>query len=148
MKRLIAEPVSEEHYTADACIVWCLDARFSHLLESFLKHEEMAHVDLLKVAGGARGLASRATDAERDYLLNQIETSLRLHKTPIIVLMVHAGCGAYDQRFSRKDEEEKFYSSELGKARAAVSLYLRERGIAARVLAYYADFEGLIEIEP
>ena len=64
---------SKEHYTADACVVWCFDDRFYKLLKAFGKQEGFAHIDLVKVAGGAKALAGDASP-DRDFVLNQIKT--------------------------------------------------------------------------
>jgi hypothetical protein len=147
MKRLIPEPVPEEHYDADACVVWCFDDRFTNLYTSFYRHEEFAHIDMVKVAGGAKGLASPAEQTEQAYLLDQIEKSLKLHHPPLIVLMVHAGCGAYGKQFPSKDEETEFYKAELEKAETTVNNFLAEKGKSAKILKYYADFGGLWELD-
>ena len=80
---MAAEPLvkfesSKEHYAANACVVWCFDDRFYKLLKAFGKQEGFAHIDLVKIAGGAKALASAdGASPDRDFVLNQIKTSAR-----------------------------------------------------------------------
>lgn len=49
----------------------------------------------IRVAGGAKCLATPDPESERDFVLEQIPKSIRLHGTDRVVLMVHSDCGAY-----------------------------------------------------
>jgi hypothetical protein len=145
---------SREHYTADACIVWCFDDRFSDLLEAFKKERGFKHADVVKCAGGAKALAADGSNGltagggpERDFVLNQIKTSIKLHKTPIVILMVHIDCGGYggSAAFGNdRDAERRHHEAELGKAAGFVQSQLP--GIA--VESHIADFDGVREVAP
>ncbi len=143
MARLIDQAVDHAHYRADACIVWCFDDRFSPLLETLIKREGFSRIDLIKVAGGAKDLASPAHTDDRRYLLAHIEKSITLHHPRKIILMVHAECGAYGRPFSNREEETQFYAGELGKAARALGQLVRQARGAIALLTYYADFGGL-----
>jgi carbonic anhydrase len=84
-----------DHYRADACVVSCFDARFELVTRKFLKRRAIWWTDPLKIAGGAKIFASPADESERSFALSQVQTSMRLHRTTRIVLMVHSDCGAY-----------------------------------------------------
>jgi len=144
MERIIAQEVPEGHYTADICLIWCFDARFSPLLDEFSK--QFSHVDLVKVAGGAKGIADREDSVGQDFLLRQIEGSIKLHQTKTVGLMVHANCGAYGKSFPSKEEEAAFYGGELGKAKSVVEQFLASQNMKADVECYLADFKGLSRI--
>jgi len=147
MQKILSYLGSKEHYRADACIVWCFDNRFSGLLEAYIKDRKFTHVDLVKVAGGAKGLAApkwdpdpsrrKLAEAERTYLLDQIAKSIKLHHTQDIVLMAHSECGAYGGA-----TDEEFYESELNKAKDIASSQFKE----VKVTSLFADFEGLHSI--
>ena len=137
MKRIISAKIKKDHYKADACILWCFDDRFSPLLQQLIAAKNFKHVDLIKVAGGARDLASQT------YLLEQIEKSIKLHQTPRVVLMVHADCGAYGKKFESLADEQKFYAEELRKAGEAVEKFLRKSNRKIKIERYFADFQGL-----
>lgn len=146
MERIVSEKIENHHYRADACIVWCFDDRFSNLLQKFIAARGWKHTDLIKVAGGAKGLASPTNEAEREYLLDQIAKSIKLHQPPMIALMVHADCGAYGKSFRSESVEREFYTNELSKAGETVSGFLAQNSIGAQVEKYFADFNGLSKI--
>jgi carbonic anhydrase len=130
----------KEHYTADACVVWCFDDRFYKLLKAFGKQEKFGHIDLVKVAGGAKALAGDASP-ERDFLLGQIATSVRLHRTKRVILMLHRDCGGYggSKSFADAEAEKKELIDQLHQAQDFVKQQLAN----LTVDAYFADFDGL-----
>ena len=135
----------KEHYTAAACVVWCFDDRFYKLLKAFGKQEKFGHIDLVKVAGGAKALAGDASP-DRDFVLGQIKTSVRLHGTRRVVLMLHRDCGAYggSKGFAGPDAEKEELSVQLRKAQNFVKKEVPE---LATVDAVFADFDGLYMVE-
>lgn len=146
-KHIISEEVDSRHYTADACILWCFDDRFSGLLERLVLARGLSHIDLVKVAGGAKGLGSPDDEAERAYLVGQIKKSIELHGAPEVVLMVHTDCGAYGSpKFQAKEEERKFFTGELEKAEKALKDSLGEKAAPVHITKYFADFHGIVEV--
>jgi carbonic anhydrase len=138
----------KEHYTADACVVWCFDDRFYKLLKAFGKQEGFAHIDLVKIAGGAKALASTdAASPDRDFVLNQIKTSARLHGTKRVVLMLHRDCGAYggSKGFADAEAERDELVKQLHQTRDFVKKELQD-GPGISVDAYLAEFDGLYAI--
>jgi len=134
----------KEHYTADACVVWCFDDRFYKLLKAFGKEEAFGHIDLVKIAGGAKALAGEASP-DRDFLLNQLKTSVRLHGTNSVVLMLHRDCGAYggSKSFADADAEKAYLTDQLHRAKDIVKKEVPELS----VWTYFADLDGLYEID-
>ena len=134
---------SKEHYTADACVVWCFDDRFYKLLKAFGKQEGFGHIDLVKVAGGAKALAGGASP-DRDFVLGQIRTSVRLHGTKRVILMLHRDCGAYggSKSFADTEAEKNELMKQLRQAQDDVKKELRDVG-GLTVDACFADFDGL-----
>lgn len=141
MEPFFAFESQKEHYIADACVVWCFDDRFYKLLKAFGKHENFGYIDLVKVAGGAKALAGDPSP-ERDFLLDQIKTSIRLHGTKRVILMLHRDCGGYggSKSFANAGAEREELMGRLHRARAFVGKELPE---LAAVDAYFADFDGL-----
>ena len=84
-----------EKYHCDAAIVWCFDNRFELGFRKFLKRIGVVNSDPVKIAGGARFLASPDLETEREFVLEQIRKSMRLHGTRRVILMLHSDCGAY-----------------------------------------------------
>jgi Putative carbonic anhydrase len=144
MEKLVSFNSPKEHYTADACLVWCFDDRFYKLLKAFGKQEKFKHIDLVKVAGGAKALAG-GPSPDRDFVLGQIKTSARLHGTTRVVLMTHRDCGGYggSKNFADDKDERAFHEVQLAAARDFVAGELPD----ATVDAYFADFDGLYSSE-
>src|SRR2546430_6812394 len=84
-----------EKYQCDAAIVWCFDNRFELGFRKFLKRIGVVNTDPIKIAGGAKCLASPDHETDREFVLDQIRTSMRLHGTRRVILMLHSDCGAY-----------------------------------------------------
>lgn len=143
MKKILHHKARKDHYHADACVIWCFDNRFSMLLENFKKKMKFKNIDLVKVAGGAKVLATPQVEPAEKYILGQIEKSIKLHHTKCIVLMVHSGCGAYGKKFKSIRAERKFYLIELRKAKRTVQKFLKQNRQEKPVDTYYADFSAL-----
>jgi|SRR3989338_8038204 len=137
MQKIFSYESSKDHYIADACIVWCFDDRFSKLLDEYIKQQKFAHVDLVKVAGGAKDLASPESDSAGAYLLDQIAKSIKLHHTKEIILTMHSECGAYGG-----NTDSGYYSSELEKAKSVVQKHFSD--IAVKCV--FADFGGVFDV--
>ena len=59
-----------------------------------LNQPRVAHSDPIKVAGGAKCLASPQREGDREFFLERIRPSMSLHGTKRVILMVHSDCGA------------------------------------------------------
>jgi carbonic anhydrase len=107
----------------------------------------MNNVDPIKIAGGAKLLASPERESEREFVLDQVQKSVRLHATKLVILMVHSDCGAYGGLaggFGNDVElEAKHHEQEL--KTAARCIYERVPGIA--VQAYFVNFEGVWQVQ-
>jgi hypothetical protein len=141
MEKKISFRSSAEHYIADACVVWCFDDRFSGLLGEFSK--AFKNFDLVKIAGGAKALAGEASP-ERDFVLGQIKTSVKLHGAKRIILMLHRDCGAYggSKNFENPDAEKTSQENQLAVARQ----FIVDEVPDIPVDAYFADLDGLYSI--
>jgi hypothetical protein len=142
--KFIEAKASPEHYKAEACVVWCFDARFAASYDNFLNARGFPEdkVDLVKCAGGAQALAAES-GVDHETFTAQIEKSIRLHHTDRIVLMVHMDCGAYGGSKAFDNDHQKEWDhhvAELNKALAFI-----EKGfpdIKYRE-AWIADFDGV-----
>jgi hypothetical protein len=75
-------------------------------------------------------------------VLDQIRTSMRLHRTTRVILMLHSDCGAYGglEAFGGDAAAEREnHRSEMRKAREVLRAALPE----LTVEGYYVDFEGV-----
>jgi carbonic anhydrase len=134
-------------YSCDAAVLWCFDSRFDLGFRKFLKRIGVVNADPIKVAGGAKSLASPDPETDREFVLEQIRKSIRLHDTKRVILMVHSDCGAYGglaEGFGGDAQAEaSHHQREL--ALAAANLMKAIPGI--EIQAYFVDFEGIWDAE-
>jgi len=136
-----------EKYHCDAAIVWCFDNRFELGFRKFLKRIGVVNSDPIKIAGGAKCLASPDLETEREFVLQQIGKSIRLHGTRRVILMLHTDCGAYGGLAGGFDgdaaAERAHHRHEL--RRAAENLASAIPGV--EVSGYFVDFDGVWEAD-
>jgi hypothetical protein len=146
MNKVFHFDAPREKYHCDAAIIWCFDNRFELGFRKFLKRIGVANSDPIKIAGGAKCLASPELETEREFVLEQIRKSMHLHGTRRVILMLHSDCGAYgglDAFDGDAAAESVHHQEEL--RRAAENLALAIPGV--EVSAYFVDFEGVWEAD-
>ncbi len=134
-----------DHYVADAAVLCCFDHRISTAVRKFLKKQGIEHADMIVVAGGAKTLASPRNDFERDFILEQVRTSISLHQAKRVMVMSHSDCGAYgglDHFKGDSQAEAEHHRSEL--LRAGELLTSSFPGIS--VEPYFVKFDGIWEV--
>jgi len=141
MEKLFHFDAPREKYQCDAAVVWCFDNRFEAGFRKFLKKVGVYNSDPIKIAGGAKCLASAGYESE--FVLEQIRKSIHLHGANRVILMLHSDCGAYgglaggfggDAALERENHCRDM-------ARAQENLKAAIPGI--RVEGYFVDFEGV-----
>jgi hypothetical protein len=113
-------------------------------LRKLTKRLGIAHFDLICVAGGARCLSGDDSEANRQFVLEQIRASIRLHDTHTVLLMLHSDCGAYGGLPAFKNDaarEVEHHRQALRRARDFLSANIPE----LNVMGYFVDFEGVWE---
>lgn len=143
MKKVFHFDAPREKYHCDAAILWCFDNRFELGFRKFLKRIGVMNSDPIKLAGGAKVLASPEHESDREFVLDQIRKSIRLHGTKRVILMLHSDCGAYGG----------LAAGFQGNAAAEAAHHQRELQLAAanlraaipevEVQGYFVDFEGI-----
>jgi hypothetical protein len=134
-----------EKYHCDAAVIWCFDNRFELAFRKFLKRIGIVNSDPIKIAGGAKCLASPEHETDREFVLDQIRKSMRLHGTDRVILMLHSDCGAYGGLAggfggdARVEAARQHCELRL----AAENLLAAVPGIKAE--CYFVDFEGVWE---
>lgn len=142
MTKLFHFDAPREKYHCDAVIVWCFDNRFELGFRKFLKRIGIVNSDPIKIAGGAKSLASPDHESEREFVIEQIRKSMRLHGTRRAILMLHSDCGAYGglAGFDHNPARERaHHRAEL--QLAAQNLSHAIPGIV--IDPYFVDFEGV-----
>jgi carbonic anhydrase len=147
MEKVFHFDAPREKYHCDAVIVWCFDNRFQLGFAKFLKRIGVSNSDPIKIAGGAKCLASPEHETDREFVLDQIQKSIRLHGTKLVILMLHSDCGAYgglaggfggDTRWEAQHHEEEL---------RCAAKFLRQAIPGIDVRAYFVDFEGIWAVE-
>jgi len=144
MQKVFHFDARREPYKCDAAIVWCFDNRFELSFRKFLSRIGVTYSDPIKVAGGAKCLSSPEPESDREFVLDQIRKSIRLHETQRVILMVHSDCGAYGGMAAFGNDAQKEAQrmrDELHLAAAVVQKAFPE----IRVDGYFVDFEGVWE---
>src|ERR1035441_7706448 len=142
MNKVFHFDAPREKYHCDAAIIWCFDNRFELGFRKFLKRIGVANSDPIKIAGGAKCLASPELETEREFVLEQIRKSIHLHGTRRVILMLHSDCGAYGGLDAFRGDaaaERAHHHEEL--RRAAENLARGPPPAAGG--AHFAVFEGL-----
>lgn len=132
---------------ADAAVIWCFDHRFETAFRKLLKRIGVFSSDAIRVAGGAKSLASPEQESARQFVLDQIRKSIRLHKTRTAVLMVHSDCGAYGGLAAFQGDARQEASHHAAELQQAAD-FLKKQIPELTVKSYFVDFDGIWEIEP
>jgi len=101
---------------------------------------------MIIVAGGAKTLASPRNDFERDFILEQIRLSIRLHQTNRVLLMSHSDCATYGGLASFQGDrnlEMRHHNQELKRAAELATATFQE--VSAEI--YFVTFGGVFTFE-
>jgi len=147
VKKVFHFDAPSEKYQCEAAILWCFDNRFELGFRKFLKRIGVNNSDPIKIAGGAKCMASPDHESDREFVLEQIRKSMRLHGTRRLILMVHSDCGAYGGLAEgfRGDTTAEAAHHERELQRAAANLRAAFPGI--EVQGYFVDFNGIWDAE-
>jgi hypothetical protein len=136
MQKVFHFDCPREVYQADACIISCFDARFDLAVRKFLKRRGIFIYDHIKIPGSAKALAAPDAEADRDFVLRMVRTSIRLHKSARLWLFAHSDCGAYP------GTPVETQTADL--RTAAQILQGAEPSLATE--SFFADFDGIFSI--
>jgi len=145
MKRIFQFDSPAEPYIADAAVLCCFDQRIRLVINRFLERQKIMKPDMIVVAGGAKTLASPRNDFERDFILEQVRLSVKLHRTSRVLLMSHSDCATYGglAAFGGDSQAEAVHHKE--ELKRAVGL-LNQAFPALAVEPYFVRFDGIWEI--
>jgi len=147
MKKVFHFDSPRDRYECDAAILWCFDNRFDLGFRKFLKRIGVTSSDPIKVAGGAKSLASPELASDREFVLDQIRKSMQLHGTRRVILMVHSDCGAYGGLAGAFGGDEQAEASHHQRELALAAANLLQAIPGVEVQGYFVDFEGIWDAE-
>ena len=139
-------PKENYQYQADAAVLWCFDKRFDLVFRKFLKSIGVGQADSIQLAGGAKSLASPDAESDREFVVEQVRKSMRLHGTRRVILTVHSDCGGYGGLAAFGNDvavEAAHHEKEL--QRAVAHLCRAIPGL--EVQGYLLGFEGIWQVE-
>ena len=102
-------------HNCSAILIHCMDFRLTDEIYRWLKDNHLnGDCDIVSVAGAGKPLLD---DSERNYLLSQIEASIKLHNSDTVILLHHSSCGAYklEYNFSSVEEEKNKQKEDMDK---------------------------------
>ena len=147
MRKVFHFDSPREKYHCDASVVGCFDNRFDTVGRKLLKRIGVVQPDPIKIAGGAKALASPDEEFHRTFVLDQIQKSIRLHGTDRAILVLHSDCGAYGGLaggFQGDTEAEaEHYCAEL----MCATSFLKRALPSLRVECFILNFEGAWAVE-
>ena len=106
----------------------------------------MEFFDPILVAGGAKCLAGDDLERDRQFVLEQIRKSMRLHGTQTVLLMLHSDCGAYGGLPAFENDtvrEAENHRNDLHRALEFLQAEIPELTIRG----FFVDFEGVWEAD-
>jgi carbonic anhydrase len=124
--------------------VWCFDNRFEMALRKLIKKIGVVHFDPIRIAGGAKSLVGSESEADREFVLEQIQKSVTLHETDTVILMLHSDCGAYGGLQAFDNDAAREAESHRQDLHRAVE-FLQSRIPQLKVQGFFLDFEGVWE---
>jgi hypothetical protein len=133
MQKLFHFDSPREHYQADACVISCYDFRFEVQLRKFLRRNGVAAYDQVKIPGSVKAIAQPDRDSDRDFVVNMVRISMRLHGAQRLMLFGHQACGAYG------GAPADAILADVAKAAG----YFTSIEPTLRVETYFCDFDGV-----
>jgi len=127
-------------HTCQAAVIHCIDFRFQKAIADYLEQAGVVSYDRISVAGAAKNIAIPENDAEKAYVLNQIDISVRLHEVKEIILIHHEDCGAYGGKstFASDEVEHDTHFEHMDSVRRMLASIYQD----VVVKLVYAKFDG------
>jgi len=133
MQKLFHFDCPPEHYQADACVISCYDFRFEAQLRKFLRRRGVAAYDQVKIPGSVKAIAQPDRDTDRDFVVDMVRISMRLHGARRLMLFGHRECGAYG------GAPPESVIADVAKA----AEYFASLEPTLKVEMYFCDFDGV-----
>ena len=125
---------------AQALLLSCIDFRFQKMIEDFMEIDQKAlkAFDRVTIAGGVKQIVHPDNPAIKDFILSQINISIKLHDPESIYLMNHEDCGAYGI-----NNDLAIHTEDLREAKKIIQEIYPHKTIKL----FQATFEGVVEVD-
>jgi hypothetical protein len=92
-------------------------------------------------------LLSPKNPSDKEFILDQIRTSVSLHRTGKIILSNHTDCGAYggSSKFASPGEEREFHIKEMNAAKEVILSIFPD--VSVKTVLLKLEEEGEMEFE-
>lgn len=110
-------------HTAQALIIHCIDFRFQQSLQKFIADKGLTgQIDVVSLAGAAKNFANPKQESDKEFLMRQIDISVKLHAIQKVLIVNHQDCGAYggSDVFTNFAHEEKEYKKDMTHLKDAI----------------------------
>jgi hypothetical protein len=97
---------------------------------------------MIVVAGGAKTLASPRNDFERDFILEQVRMSIRLHQASQLFLMTHSDCATYGGLQAFGGDTSREMDHHRGELRRSAEL-VKQHFPELILKRFFVDFSGV-----
>lgn len=131
-----------------ALLIRCIDFRLAKSIKNYLEENNLVgDCDVLSVAGAVKPLLSPKNPSDKDFIFDQINTSVNLHNIKEVILSNHTDCGAYggSAKFASSEEEESFHVKEMKTAKEIILQkypHLEIRLVLGKIMS-----DGTVELE-
>lgn len=123
------------NHSCPVIVFACIDWRLHPDIEELLKKRYGAF-DLCVTVGAVKGFGDPSI---RDFILNQIEVSQKLHGSRVVVLVMHRDCGAYGGSGAFADgETEIAHHSEVLEKTAGI---IKTKFSDVEIESFFADLK-------
>jgi len=111
-------------HTCSSALIRCMDFRLTSAIDKWLEEKGiMDDCDIISVAGISKAIAEDVNSPDAQFILKQIELSVKLHSTKTLYLIHHTDCGAYGghDAFENLEIERKQYNNDMDKAKKIIN---------------------------
>jgi carbonic anhydrase len=138
----------DDSHSCKAFVLACIDFRFHTQLEEILKQRGCNTIDLKCDAGAVKYLVSQDKPEVRDWILENIGISQRLHHIGEVILINHFDCGAYggNAAFDSEKAQLQYHKEQLSEAKELVSGKFPDLKITTLFATLKDGKVGLVEL--
>lgn len=126
-------------HKAKAVIICCIDFRFHKEIQKWLENNHyLGEIDEISIAGASKDIAAPKEKFHYDFMMRQLEISIKLHDPDEIIILDHEDCGGYKDLIpdgTTPEQDKSKHSEYLEKAsqiiksiypsKAITKLYIR-----------------------
>ncbi|MBU1180137.1 hypothetical protein KJ885_04290 [Patescibacteria group bacterium] len=123
-------------------LIHCMDFRLHEDIKNWMQNQGiLGDTDLVSVAGAGKDIINPEWPLYREYVLRQVQLSIKLHDMKRVILMHHTDCGAYGGKSAFGGSPEKEEQKHIADMQGAAAL-LKQKWPDLQVSLVLAKMEG------